>query len=159
MTQYCEVLRAAKGPLKEYVVRMTCNLCLNELPKWFYLKVILLICRLSFLSDRSTVLVLQANVYSLPFADNTYDVITGWGLLLYLSEPQKALHEMLRVLKPGGIMAFVSSDFGGWLYMPDSPGVVAALDLFQKLMVRDSEPDWLENEDDGSEGPFGVHVG
>lgn len=75
-------------------------------------------------------------MYSLPFDDNTYDVITGWGLILYLSDPQKALRELLRVLKPGGIAAFISGDFGGCLYSPETPGMVAAFNYYKKLMVR-----------------------
>lgn len=82
----------------------------------------------------------QANVYSLPFADATYDVVTGWGLLLYLSDPQKAIREMLRVLKPGGVIAFLSADWGGCLYSPETPGVVAALEYFKKMMVSISKP-------------------
>eukprot|EP00243_Klebsormidium_subtile_P007454 TRINITY_DN3304_c0_g1_i1.p1 TRINITY_DN3304_c0_g1~~TRINITY_DN3304_c0_g1_i1.p1 ORF type:complete len:347 (+),score=49.18 TRINITY_DN3304_c0_g1_i1:84-1124(+) len=79
----------------------------------------------------------KANVYSLPFADATYDVITGWGLLLYLSDPQKALRELLRMLKPGGIAAFISGDFGGWLYSPETPGIVAAFNYYKKMMAND----------------------
>lgn len=78
---------------------------------------------------------LQANVYDLPFEDNTYDVVTGWNLILYLSDPLKAIKEMLRVLKPGGIMAFVSADWGAFLYHPEPPGVVAAFRYFEKLQV------------------------
>jgi ubiquinone/menaquinone biosynthesis C-methylase UbiE len=78
---------------------------------------------------------LQANVYELPFEDNSYDIVTGWGLILYLSDPLKAIKEMLRVLKPGGIMAFVSADWGAFLYHPEPPGVVAAFRYFEKLQV------------------------
>ena len=47
----------------------------------------------------------QGDAQSLSFADNSYDsVICGFGII-HLPDPQKALSEMYRVLKPGGRIA------------------------------------------------------
>ena len=45
-----------------------------------------------------------ANVYELPFADESFDVITALGLLEYLDREDVALTEMIRVTKPGGLL-------------------------------------------------------
>lgn len=45
----------------------------------------------------------KADVYSLPFADNTFDVVTCQTLLIHV-DPLRALNEMKRVLKPKGIL-------------------------------------------------------
>ncbi|MFT5692163.1 MAG: ubiquinone/menaquinone biosynthesis C-methylase UbiE [Oceanicoccus sp.] len=45
-----------------------------------------------------------ADAYSLPFDDNSFDVVTGQTVLIHLKSPEKALLEMKRVLKPGGIL-------------------------------------------------------
>ncbi|KFZ30599.1 ubiquinone biosynthesis methyltransferase UbiE [Pseudidiomarina salinarum] len=44
----------------------------------------------------------QANAEELPFADNSFDIITIAFGLRNVTEKQKALESMLRVLKPGG---------------------------------------------------------
>jgi demethylmenaquinone methyltransferase/2-methoxy-6-polyprenyl-1,4-benzoquinol methylase len=41
----------------------------------------------------------------LPFGDQTFDAATFTYLLRYVEDPQIALHEMARVLRPGGAMA------------------------------------------------------
>lgn len=44
----------------------------------------------------------QANVLSLPFDDQSFDVIMAAHILEHLPDPKLALKEMVRVLKPGG---------------------------------------------------------
>jgi len=44
---------------------------------------------------------------SLPFQDNQFDVVTSYGALNGLSEPAKAVAEMSRVAKPGGVILFL----------------------------------------------------
>ena len=43
-----------------------------------------------------------ADAMNLPFPDSSFDVVLSNGLLCFLKEPEKALMEMNRVLKPGG---------------------------------------------------------
>ena len=46
-----------------------------------------------------------ADVYKMPFVDNSFDAITMIAVLGEIPEPQRALNECYRVLKPGGILA------------------------------------------------------
>jgi ubiquinone/menaquinone biosynthesis C-methylase UbiE len=46
-----------------------------------------------------------ASVYDLPFEDGTFDVITMIAVLGEIPQPQRALAECYRVIKPGGILA------------------------------------------------------
>ena len=41
----------------------------------------------------------------LPFADATFDAVTFTYLLRYVDDPQATLHELARVVKPGGMVA------------------------------------------------------
>ncbi|SFJ87243.1 class I SAM-dependent methyltransferase [Jannaschia pohangensis] len=47
---------------------------------------------------------LQADVNCLPFADNTFDVVLVAHVLEHMAYPKRALAELHRVLKPGGIL-------------------------------------------------------
>jgi ubiquinone/menaquinone biosynthesis C-methylase UbiE len=44
-----------------------------------------------------------ADAENLPFADNSFDVVFSWGVLLYCPDIHRAMEEVRRVLKPGGV--------------------------------------------------------
>lgn len=48
-----------------------------------------------------------ADVYKLPFEDNSVDAVIAESLLEHLKEPERAVKEILRVLKPGGILYII----------------------------------------------------
>lgn len=56
-----------------------------------------------------------ASIYELPFSDDTFDAAFAHHVFLHLAEPQKALKEMRRVLKPGGVVGVKEIGDGGWL--------------------------------------------
>lgn len=49
----------------------------------------------------------EGNAQSLPFPDDQFDLVTCQTVLIHVPEPQKALKEMKRVLKPGGTLLCV----------------------------------------------------
>jgi ubiquinone/menaquinone biosynthesis C-methylase UbiE len=52
-----------------------------------------------------------AGVYEMPFQDNTFELCYSLYVLEHLVYPEKALREMLRVLRPGGRLVLVFPDF------------------------------------------------
>nr|WP_276515329.1 class I SAM-dependent methyltransferase [Actinomadura coerulea] len=52
---------------------------------------------------KSTTLV-QADIYNLPFPTDTFDVCLTYNGLHCLEDPPSALHELTRVLRPGGTL-------------------------------------------------------
>jgi ubiquinone/menaquinone biosynthesis C-methylase UbiE len=64
----------------------------------------------------------QGNVHKLPFADGTFDVTFCHQVLTHIREPENALREMLRVTKPGGIVAAREGDFDTEAVWPLLPG-------------------------------------
>ncbi len=48
----------------------------------------------------------RGDVSSLPFADNSFDLITANMVFEHLDNPEKQLKEILRALKPGGTLLF-----------------------------------------------------
>ncbi len=65
---------------------------------------------------------LQGDAHELPFEDESFDAVTSHTFLTSVSEPEKALKEMYRVCKKGGVissitaMSFIPSTFHGGYY-------------------------------------------
>lgn len=56
--------------------------------------------------------IVAARGQALPFADNSFDVVTCITVLAFVPDPAHALREMARVLRPGGRL--VLGDLGKW---------------------------------------------
>jgi ubiquinone/menaquinone biosynthesis C-methylase UbiE len=60
----------------------------------------------------------HASVYALSFADGTFDAVLAHAVIYHLAEPMKALRELWRVLKPGGLIGLRDADSDGDVYYP-----------------------------------------
>jgi 2-polyprenyl-6-hydroxyphenyl methylase / 3-demethylubiquinone-9 3-methyltransferase len=56
--------------------------------------------------DTSSVQYLQANAYSLPFSNGSFDAVCALDILEHVEEPQLLISEAARVLKPKGLFFF-----------------------------------------------------
>jgi ubiquinone/menaquinone biosynthesis C-methylase UbiE len=77
-----------------------------------------------------------ASVYELPFSDNTFDVVFSHAVVEHLGDPMKALKEMHRVLKPGGLLGVRDADRAGELFWPPEPLLISVLELWNRLLQR-----------------------
>ena len=60
---------------------------------------------------------MQTDAESLPFVDDTFDIVYSNGVLHHTSDTERAIGEVRRVLKPGGkavIMLYCKSSFDYW---------------------------------------------
>ena len=64
---------------------------------------ILNVARQNFKKENAHGQFLVGDAEKLPFADNQFDVVCSFGLLEHFKDPQTAITEMARVLKPGGL--------------------------------------------------------
>ncbi len=55
---------------------------------------------------------LQANIFSLPFEDSSFDHIFVCFVLEHLQSPEEALKSLKKVLKPGGTITVIEGDHG-----------------------------------------------
>ena len=60
------------------------------------------------------------DVYQIPFPDSSFHAVFSHAVLEHLSDPSKALVEMRRVLKPGGVIGIRDADFDGYVLWPDN---------------------------------------
>jgi len=58
------------------------------------------------------------DAYRLSFPDHSFDAVFAHAVLMHLSEPVRALAEMRRVLRPGGIAGVREPDYGTMLFAP-----------------------------------------
>jgi SAM-dependent methyltransferase len=79
----------------------------------------------------SSIQFVQASIYSLPFADQSFDAVFAHAVLEHLQEPVKALQECWRVLKPGGWIGVRSPDLGGFLIAPEHPDLDEAIAYYK----------------------------
>jgi len=79
-------------------------------------------------------LVLQADVFSLPFAPESFDVIYSLGVLHHTPDCRLAFEKLPQLLKPGGKIAV-------WLYSAYNPWYRAS--DFYRVFTRRMKPEWL----------------
>jgi SAM-dependent methyltransferase len=99
---------------------------------------------LAFAADRAeaeglaNVEFVAGDLFALPFADASFDVVWTKYVLQWLAEPTAALAELKRVLRPGGVL--VSADFDGFMveHFPVDPNFDAAA---KRLMPQLVDPE------------------
>ena len=81
------------------------------------------------------------DIHALEYQDNTFDVVHAHQVLCHLSDPVKALSEMRRVTKPGGIVAARECDFAATTWYPENQGLSDFLHLYDRVArFNGSEP-------------------
>ncbi|MDF2690232.1 MAG: methyltransferase type 11 [Gammaproteobacteria bacterium] len=66
----------------------------------------------------------QGSIMHIPFPDNSFDIVHAHAVLCQLNSPLDAIKEMMRVAKPGGIVAVREMDWRANLIHPESPLLV-----------------------------------
>ena len=74
-----------------------------------------------------------ADVYQLGFPDDHFDIVHAHQVLQHLTDPVRALREMRRVAKPGGIVAVRDADYGGMTWAPSDPLLTRWLELYHQI--------------------------
>jgi ubiquinone/menaquinone biosynthesis C-methylase UbiE len=74
----------------------------------------------------------EASVYALPFPDGAFDVAYAHQVFQHLREREAGLREVLRVVRPGGLVAVRDVDWGTVAYWPPDPW----LDRFVDVHLR-----------------------
>jgi SAM-dependent methyltransferase len=92
-----------------------------------------------------------ADVYALAFPAQSFDAVFLHGVLEHLRDPVRALREVRRVLRSGGILGTRHADFGGFILEPATVPLDQFTTLFERLMVHNGthpragrqQPRWL----------------
>lgn len=92
--------------------------------------------------DRGNLDVTTGDVYALDYPDGSFDVVHAHQVLQHLGDPVRALREMRRVTRPGGLVAARDGDYGAMVWYPELPALDDWLALYQKVARSNGgEPD------------------
>jgi SAM-dependent methyltransferase len=78
-------------------------------------------------SATNNINVLQADGYSIPYRENTFDLVFCHFFLMWITDPDSILKEMVRVGKRGGVlMVLAEPDYGGRIDYPEALSMIGA---------------------------------
>ncbi len=96
----------------------------------------------SLVDDAPPWIVGNGSVYALPLATGSIDLAFAHALFEHLANPLAALIELHRVLRPGGTLALISSDWSGARIEPDSRPARQAVEGYRLIRRRaGADPD------------------
>ncbi|HXQ61406.1 MAG TPA: methyltransferase domain-containing protein [Acidimicrobiales bacterium] len=82
------------------------------------------------------------DTYRLDFADRSFDVVHAHQVLQHLADPVRALTEMGRVCRPGGLVAARDGDYRAFAWYPVDPWLDVWLDIYGQVARHNGgEPD------------------
>jgi len=73
------------------------------------------------------------DVYTLDYPAGAFDVVHAHQVLQHLRDPVKALREMRRVTRPGGLIAARDGDYGAMIWYPEVPALDDWLALYKRV--------------------------
>ncbi|GLY18137.1 hypothetical protein Kisp01_51510 [Kineosporia sp. NBRC 101677] len=74
-----------------------------------------------------------ADVHALQFESDSFDVVHAHQVLQHVADPVAALREMIRVCRPGGVVAVRDADHSGFVWYPQLPALDQWLTLYQTV--------------------------
>lgn len=77
------------------------------------------------------------SVYELPREDASVDVVYANAVLMYVPDRPRALAELRRVLRPGGLAAVCDDDVDTFVVSPEDPEMRRAADLFERIVAHE----------------------
>ncbi len=100
------------------------------------------------------VTLVEGDLLGLPFADAQFDVVSCWGVLMHIPEVERALSELVRVLKPGGRLVLMENNADS-LHVKLFEPALRTLKRFVRRRIADRErnvrgvEEWMRQEDGG----------
>lgn len=83
----------------------------------------------------------QGSVYELPFPDASFDVAVAHFVLEHVSDPLRALREIRRVLRPGGVAAIKDPYYPAFTFRPQTDELRRFGELAEKVRKHNGASD------------------
>ncbi|MGW6771086.1 methyltransferase domain-containing protein [Streptomyces sp. NPDC055037] len=83
-----------------------------------------------------------ADVHALDFPDDSFDIVHAHQVLQHVGDPVRALSELRRVCRPGGVVAARDADYGSFAWFPGVPALDGWQELYRRVArANGGEPD------------------
>jgi SAM-dependent methyltransferase len=90
----------------------------------------------------TTIDFLVGDIHALDLPDASFDIVHAHQVLQHVADPVAALREMIRVCRPGGVVAARDGDYAGFVWHPASVGLERWRNLYsQAARANGGEPD------------------
>ena len=86
------------------------------------------------------------NIYEIAHPDASFDAVFAFTVLEHLREPLRAMQEMRRVLKPGGVIGLCDPDYESQLQAPSSPGLQELTMLMRRFSEQHASPYYARHQ-------------
>jgi ubiquinone/menaquinone biosynthesis C-methylase UbiE len=86
------------------------------------------------------------NIYDIPYPDGSFDAVLAFTVLEHVREPLRAMREMRRVLKSGGVAGIYDPDYGTMLLTPSTPGLQELIRLMLRFSEENASPYYARNQ-------------
>jgi len=98
---------------------------------------------------------IQASGYELPFEDNAFDTAACQAFLMHLSEPERAVAEMIRVTAPGGLVIAAETNWNASSSLQSIAGLDLADTTDLGFLQKNHE---LNRKSSGRDGNIGIKL-
>lgn len=78
----------------------------------------------------------EADIFALPFEEGSFDHVFVCFVLEHLAEPEQALANLKRIIRPGGTITVIEGDHGSAYFCPDSALARRAIECQVTLQAR-----------------------
>jgi SAM-dependent methyltransferase len=85
--------------------------------------------------DISNIRFIVGNAAGFHCETNSFDLVFSHALFEHLSDPEKTLQHLSGYLRPGGLIALRSPDWGGFVLHPETSAVCDALRTYQSIQT------------------------
>ena len=79
---------------------------------------------------------LQADIFSLPFEDSSFDHVFVCFVLEHLQNPEKIMRNLRKILKPGGTITVIEGDHGSCYFHPEGKNALEAWNCLIRVQVQ-----------------------
>ena len=86
------------------------------------------------------------NIYEIAFPDASFDAVFAFTVLEHVREPLRAMREMRRVLRSGGVVGLCDPDYEGQLQAPSSPGLQELMKLMRGFSEEHASPYYARHQ-------------
>jgi ubiquinone/menaquinone biosynthesis C-methylase UbiE len=86
------------------------------------------------------------SIYDIPYPEAAFDAVFAYTVLEHLRDPRRALREMRRVLKSGGVVGIYDPDYGVMLQEPSTPGLEEMLRLMHRFSEENGTPYYARHQ-------------